>query len=58
MDLEAGLAPQLPQVLIVDDDLMNVEVFKALLHEKKVPSDTALNGEDAVLLVKQRLKLV
>ena len=37
---------------------MNLEVIKTLLHEKNVPCDTVMSGEDALVLVKKRLKLV
>ena len=58
VDLEAATPPQSAQVLIVDDDPMNVEVLKAMLYEKNIPSDTVLNGKDAIMLVRERLKLV
>ena len=45
-------------MLVVDDEPMNVEVLKAMLQEKCIPTDTAFNGEDAITLVKERLKLV
>lgn len=64
VDLEAPVStqqtkqPQVAQILIVDDDPMNVEVLKAMLYEKNIPSDTVLNGKDAMMLVRERLKLV
>ena len=51
-DLEVYEASQMAQVLIVDDDPMNVEVLKTMLYEKHIPSDTVLNGKDAIMLVK------
>ena len=43
------------QVLIVNDDPMNIEVISALLEERKVKSDIALNGNEIDKEVKQML---
>ena len=48
----------LPKVLVVDDDLMNINVFEALLSELRQTCDTALGGKPAIDLVEKRLALV
>ena len=37
--------------MIVDDDQMNIEVISALLEERKVKSDSALNGKEAIKMI-------
>lgn len=37
-----------PEVLIVDDDLMNIEVIKAMLSMQNTESDTAMSGIEAL----------
>ena len=44
--------------MIVDDDQMNIEVISALLEERKVKSDSALNGKEAIKMVQSRIEKV
>ena len=43
-------------VLVVDDDLMNIEVMKAMLGQLNVEFDVALQGRMALSLIKIRLE--
>ena len=47
-----------PRVLVVDDDLMNITVFEALLLELGKTCDTALSGEAAIVRIENRLAQV
>ena len=46
------------RVLIVDDDQMNIEVISALLRQRAIKSDSALNGNEAIKLVQSRIEQV
>ena len=46
---EKFIAPE-AQVLIVDDNQMNLMVFKNLLKQTKMKIDTAINGDEGLLL--------
>ena len=41
--------------MIVDDDVMNIAVFQAMLTEMNQKSDKALNGKLALELVVERI---
>ena len=46
-------------VLIVDDDIMNLEVHKAMVRQlKNINSDTALSGTKALDLIRARIEKV
>ena len=45
-------------ILIVDDDVMNIVVFQALLGEMHQRSDKALDGKQALQLVQERIERV
>ena len=51
------LQNQHPQVLIVDDDPMNIEVMQAMLDQLGITHDCAMNGKMAVKLVEDRIEL-
>ena len=38
----------LPQVLVVDDEALNIEVISCMLEEKGYPCDSANNGFEAL----------
>ncbi len=46
-------APQ-AQVLVVDDNEMNLDLFKGMLAKAKIRIDTAANGEEAIACVKAK----
>ena len=52
-----GLNPLHPQVLVVDDDPMNIEVIQAMLSQLGIPSDRAMNGKTAIRLIQERISL-
>ena len=43
-------------MLVVDDDLMNIEVIKAMLSMQNTESDTAMSGVEAVEKIKERIE--
>lgn len=45
-----------PQVLIVDDVFFNIEVCRKLFKKKKIASDYANNGHEAVMKIENSLK--
>ena len=45
----------LPKILVVDDELMNINVFQALLQELEYTCDTSLDGDAAIDRVVNRL---
>lgn len=49
---EKFTAPQ-AKVLVVDDNTMNLMVFKNLLKQTKINIDTAINGEEGLLLTQK-----
>ena len=44
-------------MLIIDDELMNLEVFKAILAQEGVQVDSATSGDAGLTLVKARCEL-
>ena len=48
----------LPEVLLVDDDLMNIEVLKAMLQMQNTECDMAMSGNQAVMKIKERIECV
>ena len=44
-----------PNILIVDDDQINIYVLGALLKKKNLGFDSAMNGTQAIQLVKIRI---
>jgi len=48
----------LPEVLVVDDEPMNIEVMRAMLDQKGIEIDCALNGKIALKLIQQRFEQV
>ena len=51
----SGQVEASPQVLVVDDEQMNIEVVQLMLQNKGIEIDFALSGKSALQLVKQRL---
>ena len=51
------LQPLHPQVLVVDDDPMNIEVMQAMLDQLGITHDCAMNGKMAVKLISDRISL-
>ena len=49
---------KLPQILIVDDEILNIEVIGLLLLGKKIVTDSALSGNEALEKIKERAKFV
>ena len=49
---------KLPQILIVDDEILNIEVIGLLLLGKKIVTDSALSGKEALEKIKERAKFV
>ncbi len=45
-------------MLIVDDDMMNIEVLRAMFHQKSIDSDYAMKGTEALKRIQERLELV
>ena len=43
-------------VMVVDDDSMNILVFKSILNEMGVQCDTAINGKQALAKIEARKK--
>ena len=41
--------------MIVDDDVMNIEVMKAMLESQSVPTDSAMSGPQALSMIKERI---
>ena len=41
--------------MIVDDDVMNIEVLKAMLGSQSVPTDSAMSGPQALSMIKERI---
>ena len=54
---QARLIPdkEFPKVLVVDDELMNIEVAKAMLENQNVICDTAISGKGALQLIEKRI---
>ena len=48
----------LPLVLLVDDEPMNIEVIKAMLQEHPVKLDICINGQQALDAIKERVRRV
>ena len=48
----------LPQILIVDDETLNIEVIGLLLLGKKIVTESALSGREAFEKIKERAKFV
>ena len=46
-----------PQVLVVDDDPMNVEVMQAMLAQLGIPNDVAMSGSKAIDIIEARIQL-
>ena len=46
-----------PQVLVVDDDPMNVEVMQAMLAQLGIPNDVAMSGSQAIDIIEARIQL-
>ena len=49
------IALEIPKVLVVDDDMMNIAVFEALLGAKGYDCDIAAGGKLALALIDARL---
>ena len=45
-----------PAVLIIDDDAMTIGVFQAMLGEAGLLSDKAMSGNQALKVIRQRIK--
>ena len=58
IDISNQIKEKYPAVLVVDDDMMNIEVMRAMLFSKKIDSDYALKGTEALKLIQERLELV
>ena len=44
-----------PRVLVVDDDQMNIEVMKAMLDQENIAFDIAFRGSMALSCIEQRI---
>ena len=49
---------KLPQILIVDDEMLNIEVIGLLLLGKKIVTESALSGNAALEKIKERANFV
>lgn len=43
------------RILVVDDNEMNLDLFKGMLWKTKLQIDTAMNGEEAIACVKEKV---
>ncbi|KAL0235759.1 hypothetical protein GEMRC1_002341 [Eukaryota sp. GEM-RC1] len=53
--LSTSASHDLPPVLVVDDNKMNVKLLQALLRSQQLASDSAFDGEEAFLRCKKRI---
>ena len=47
-----------PEVLIIDDEVMNIEILKAMLWQRGFKCDCAFSGLEALQLLKRRIQQV
>ena len=52
------LGAETANIMIVDDNVMNIAVFQAMLTEMNQKSDKALNGKEALQLVPERIEKI
>ena len=47
-----------PDILIVDDEMLNIDVVSILLSSKKIPISYALSGQEALKKIEKRIDLI
>ncbi len=47
-----------PQILIVDDEMLNIEIVQILLIGKNIKTESALSGKQALEKIKKRAQLM
>lgn len=47
-----------PDILIVDDEMLNIDVVSILLSSKQIPISYALSGQEALKKIEKRIDLI
>ena len=58
MQEEQDFGSSKPDILIVDDEMLNIDVVSILLSSKQIPISYALSGQEALKKIEKRIDLI